>query len=380
MFVDQSLQPDPDQGWSREIRPVEAATICPAADMLAFPTCGVLDGDGRDVPEAAIYRTTPDGRLRRMMLPPRPVEGPVQQLAGTHLWGGQIFAHFGHFLTESISRLWSVQGQAADSLLFVGRHKNMTDLHKWHLNFLEMAGIDLPVRLITEPVQVERLLVPGQGFGLGPIARGTPEFRAFGRRLADRIEPKGAEKIYISRTRQGKKGRALNEVQIEDNMRRHGYEIYYPERHSLTEQFAQYRKATHVVGLDSSAFHMCGMVARPDQKFAIILRRNMGAYYNIQRQIEGMTGQRPDIINVLEGDWMPQRHKAASRLSWGQLDHAQLARRLADGGFIDSADNWTLPTEAQKQAALAGFANHMKGPVKFTPIQTPVDDLMSGKF
>ncbi|MDO5619958.1 MAG: glycosyltransferase 61 family protein [Paracoccus sp. (in: a-proteobacteria)] len=380
MFVDESFEPSPDHGWSREVRPVEGATIIPPTNMLAFPTCGVLDSSGTDLPEAAIYRSSAEGRLRRMMLPPKPAQGPVARLSGTHLWGGQIFNHFGHFLTESISRLWAVADHPADSIVFVGRHKEMTDLQQWHRNFLTMAGIDLPVRLITEPTQVERLLVPGQGFGLGPIARGTPEFRAFGHRLAEQIEPKGDDRIYISRTRQGKKGRALNEVQIEDNMRRNGYGIYYPERHSLAEQLAQYRKASHIVGLDSSAFHLAGLIARPGQKIAIILRRNMSAYYNIQRQFEGMTGTSPDILNVLEGDWMPEKHKGASRLSWGQLDHAALARLLAERGYIDSADDWHLPTETQKEGALQGLAKHMGGAaMKFVPADTPIDQQMAGR-
>ena len=368
-------EPHPHEGWSREVVRLENATIWPAGKLQRHPVCGVLDKHDKDVPESAIYRG-----LTRMMMPAIRKSDSPAKLKGRHIWGGQVFAHFGHFLCESIARLWAARLHEADSIVFIGRHEDLRRFSPWQERFLELMDLKLPVQILTEPTEVEELLVPGQGFGLGMIARGTPEFRNFMRPLADRVKADGSRRIYISRTHEGKKGRVLNELKMERNFEKLGYEIFHPQEHSLEEQLAHYASATHIIGLDSSAFHLCGFVARPEQKIGIILRRNMLAYYNIQRQLEGMMGHDPDIINALEGDWLTEKQKAPGRLSWGQVDHAELARQMAAAGYIDAPEDWEAPTEAEYEKALANYKKRMRQPLKFVPVETPIHDVMAGRL
>ncbi|MBU3031276.1 glycosyltransferase family 61 protein [Paracoccus marinaquae] len=366
--------PEPDQGWSREVMTVDDAIVWPAGPMQRIPMCGITHADGRDCPEAAIYR----GDTR--MMAPVAVETrpqPAARLPGTHLWGGQVFAHFGHFMTETIPRLWASTHAGVESIVFIGKHEQLQKFSPWQQDFLALLGMDLPVTFVTEPTRIERLMVPGQGFGLGRIARGTPEFRAFIGRLQDRIEPKGAERIYVSRTKTGKKGRVLNEYSIEQNLIAQGYTAYHPQDHSPAEQLAQYMAATHVIGLDSSAFHLLGFMARPGQRVAVVLRRNMMAYVNIQRQLEGMLGRSPDIINVLLGDWMPPRQKGANRESWGQVDHHRLVARLTDLGYLDRPEAWTYPDEKDFNIAFAKFRKRMGGEVVFRPVEVPIEKIVA---
>ncbi|WP_241557834.1 hypothetical protein [Falsirhodobacter deserti] len=58
--------------------------------------------------------------------------------------------------------------------MFIGKHENLIDLSPWQKRFIEMLGITKPITFIREPTRIETLEVPGQGFGLGRIARGTP--------------------------------------------------------------------------------------------------------------------------------------------------------------------------------------------------------------
>ncbi|MCJ8138983.1 glycosyltransferase family 61 protein [Falsirhodobacter halotolerans] len=373
--MDTSQMPMPDAGWSREIPVLNDAIVWPAGEMRRVQMCGLTHSDGRDVPEGALFRGD-----TRLMTPVVDREPPTARLSGRHIWGGQVFAHFGHFLTESISRLWAVKNSDAESLILIGKHENLVDLSKWQKRFLEIMEIDKPITFIREPTRIETLEVPGQGFGLGPIALGTPEFRASLNVLERTVAPQGAEKIYISRTKTGKKGRILNEVALEANLIAQGYTAYHPQEHSLEDQLAQYRAATHVIGLDSSAFHLLGLVARPDQKIAVILRRNMMAYINIERQLTGMLGRRPDIINTLLGDWMPPGQKAANRLSWGQVDHALLGQRLTELGYIDMPDRWAVPTEAEFNVAFAKFKKRFGGEVVFRPVDEPIEKMIEHTF
>ncbi len=193
---------------------------------------------------------------------------------------------------------------------------------------IELFGIDLPMRVVLKPTEVETLVVPGQGFGLGMVARGTPEFRDFvHRRLAPQISADGPEKLYVSRSALvGTEGGVLLERAVEDNLAADGYEIYHPEQHPLEVQVARYRAARLLVGLDGSAFHLYGFVARPHQRAALIMRRNTLIYRNIERQLIGFTGRVPTVINAIAADWLPETVSRAGRASFGELDLARVAR------------------------------------------------------
>lgn len=373
--IDAFPVPQPDAGWSREMITVENATIWPAGPMKRVPTCGVTYPDGRDCPEAAIYRG--DTRMMAAVDTSNRAE-PTAQLTGKHLWGGQVFAHFGHFLTETIPRLWAVENSDAESLVFIGKHEGLRAFSPWQQRFLDLLGVDMPITFISEPTRVEHLIVPGQGFGLGRIAHGTPEFRSFIGRLQGTIAANGAEKIYISRTKTGKKGRVLNEFSLEQNLIAQGYVAFHPQEHSLEDQLAQYKAASHVIGLDSSAFHLLALVARPEQRIAVILRRNMMAYINIERQLAGMLGRSPDIINMLVGDWMPPRQKKANRESWGQIDHQKLVARLTELGYLNKPEAWAYPNDKDFQIAYEKLRKRMGGEIVFRPAEVPIEDIIAG--
>lgn len=87
-----------------------------------------------------------------------PWAGRTEELAGTWLFGGTWFNHFGHFLTETLTTLW--HREAVDGILFVpfwfGR-----EVLDWQTELLALAGRREPVRVVgAERVRVERLLVP----------------------------------------------------------------------------------------------------------------------------------------------------------------------------------------------------------------------------
>ena len=199
---------------------------------------------------------------------------------------------------------------------------------------------------------VEELLVPGQGFGLGRIAEGTPEFRATMTRMAQALPSDPPRKIYVSRTRFNGRGGVLYEKTIERNMMDQGYTIIHPEKMDLQEQLRFYKSATHIVGVDSSAFPIAGMVAEPSKKIAFILRRDNKAHESIAAQISGMIGRDPVIIDALAANWVEKGATSSNHLSWGELDHASLARDLQDHGFIDDKNRWKAPSDHDRTESL----------------------------
>jgi capsular polysaccharide biosynthesis protein len=280
------------------------------------------------------------------MVAPEPPPGPVARVPGRHLWAGQLWEHFGHFLCESLSRVWAAgPAGGVESLVFIPKRPGKgRDPKRYQQELLRLLGVEVPVRVVTEPTEFEELVVPGQGFGLGRIERGTPEMQALCHSRLREIPAEGPARLYLSRSALGGvEGGALLEQVLEANLAREGYEVFHPEKYPVATQIARYRAASHVVGLDGSAFHLFGMVAQPEQKAAIVLRRTSKVSQSLRHQIAAFSGRDPEMIDALVADWVPERSDHANRDSFGQLDFGVVARTLAGHGYVDDPDGWQIP-------------------------------------
>ncbi|WP_233253387.1 glycosyltransferase 61 family protein [Paracoccus binzhouensis] len=233
--------------------------------------------------------------------------------------------------------------------------------------FWNLLGLKSSVTIAREPIAVEELYVPGQGFGLGQIAKGTPEFRKSMRTLAERLPDDGPRKIYISRTKFNGRGGILAETVMERNMIRNGYEIMHPEKMTLTDQLRYYKSASHILGVDSSAFHIVGLAANPSKNIGFILRRDNSAHESIAAQIAGMTEREPQVIDALVANWMEPLQEKSNHLSWGEINHEKLSLELVKSGFIDSANAWEIPTDQEVADSVEEASKRAKVPLVRTP-------------
>ena len=353
VLSDPNTYPRPDAGWTREIAVLKDALVVPPEKSGTVQTCGVYDRDGSWCGHGATWRGT-----KRMTDPVDEPPKAVEKLAGRHLFAGQIWAHFGHWMCESMARFWAYDHtEKPDSLLYiVKRPQRQATVHGFQQSFLDLLGIDIPITILREPTEVEELIVPGQGFGLGPIIEGTPEFHDFmWKRLRQGPRPDGARKLYISRSALGgSMGGIILEDLLEKNLEANGYRIYHPQKHSLAEQVEAYRAADLILGADGSAFHLVGFVATPEQKIGVVFRRNSNVARGLLHHIGGFTGRPADEINTLATDWVPVGGGRANRNSFGQLDFEVLKERLVELGYLDADAPWEVPSwRQQKTAALA---------------------------
>lgn len=326
-------------GPGPHVHPYDDAIIVPPLSAMRANATGVLH-NGAAVEQAVTYR----GPHPAHAAPPN--VAPVAEVAGTWLWGGQLYRHFGHFLTESAARLWAFgqTGEDVRGVIFTPKRFAAGDtLLKWQTDYLAMAGVAAAVHVATTPTKVERLLVAAQGFGTGDLSAGTDAYKAFFRdRFAADIAPDGPERLYLSRSRFGpRKGGVLGEDVIEAALAAEGYEIFHPQDHPLDVQIAHMKAARRIVGPDGSAFHLAGLVARPDVRAAAIMRRNTAATVHLQRQFKGLRGARLLAMNAIRRDWTPGG-APPDRLSFAELDFAVLSRALRRGGLIDR-EGWKDP-------------------------------------
>ncbi|GAB5438745.1 glycosyltransferase family 61 protein [Falsiruegeria mediterranea] len=346
---DNTVQPMPEGGWSERIVNLSDAIVVPPDESAFVQPAGVLDSDGRYCPEGALWR-----KFRPLTTEPeKPVTVPTK-LSGRWLWGGVLWAHFGHFLVESSARLWALDhiDGPIDGVLFMPKRPKVGDaVRGFQQEFVGLMAPELPIRVATEATQVEELIVPGQGFGLGKITEGTQKFRnAIHNRFARDVEPDGASKIYISRSALGVgKGGLLGEERLEDLLTKQGYDIFHPEKYDLKTQLARYKAAKHVVAADGSALHLFAMVGRADQKLAMILRRKAGANNLLARNVAHFTGTDPIVVDALHTEWVRSSKGKSDRQSFGELNHKIIGRALAAGGFIDPDAEWEPLTDKQRK-------------------------------
>lgn len=330
--------PRPTDGWSEEISLAENAIVVPPSDSGLVQAAGVLTETGDYAPRGALWR---NGRALTTR-PPRPDSPNALPLRkGTWLWGGVLWVHFGHFLVESTARLWALEQARAeygqiDGILYIPkRARNGDEVRGFHRDFAGMLAPDLPVACAGAPERVERLILPGQGFGLGPMITGTQAFRtAMLTRFAPNIAAEGPEKLYISRSGlPSGRGNLIGEEALEQHLAAQGYTIYHPERHDLAHQVATYRAARQVIAAEGSALHLLAMVADPAAQVAIVVRRPSKATANLEQHLRAFAGIAPSTLTCLTRSWKP-KGPAKPRLWKGELDLPALRKALISDGFL----------------------------------------------
>ncbi len=323
------------------ITSVTRALIIPVPQEHGFT---VVDQAGAPVVDALTFRKS---ALNICTFVDRSKPLEAERLKGRYLFAGEYWAHFGHFLFESLARLWALDHLAVplDGIIFYSpRGRVALDPASFQVQILATLGIDVPIHLVSKPTEVDELLVPRQACGLGGLASGTPSVRAFFQnRLRRQAAKPGVERLYLSRLGyRMRRGGMFAEKVLQRNLERHGYVAYMPERHSIQDQIATYLGASKIVAPDSSALHMFGFVGKPEQDLAIVLRRTDGAI-DILPQVTGFTGRMPLVIDRITRIWMRENFKNPNWGSFAEIDFANLGQDLLNAGYIDNLDGWETP-------------------------------------
>ena len=280
--------------------------------------------------------------------PPQNIDPKQAQdrLKGRYLYLGMLQnAHFGHFISENISRLWGADFLAGlDGVVFYGLHADQP-IQPSVMNVLRYLIPDLPLIRIDRPTRVERLFVPAAfRFPAGFVA-GHPLMRDF---MAPRIararedRPQGPEKLFVSRAGLAREGaRFVLEHLIDRNMAAQGYKVIHPEKLGPAEQLRHYADARQLVFSEGSALHLYALAARPDQQVFIIWRRKT-IFPVFERQITSFGGPVPVGDNHVLSMLPHRRFPAVNSRAQSLLDFAGLGADLIAQGFIGE-QGWTTP-------------------------------------
>ena len=194
--------------------------------------------------------------------------------------------HFGHLLTEQVSRLWGWQ-QAKKSepalklLLSLHQTRPSQRLEAHELSILEAVGItEDDVVVFDDPVRVERLYAgtpmfacPDRGSAEGGEPYVHPDIGALWRRIGDHVAERAPSavrprRLFVSR-RPSLKRACHNLLEVENLFREHDFTVLYPEEHSMAEQVALFRAAEVVAGFAGSALFTLAFCADPTDVIAL---------------------------------------------------------------------------------------------------------------
>jgi hypothetical protein len=192
------------------------------------------------------------------------------------VYGGILFEHFGHFVAESVHRLWLLKlltGQDVRVVFHVGiRHGTFrTALPSFAVDILESLNVDSSALLLLDrPLRFSRLYVPTQARFLGraPV---IPDYSekffgyhpgSFGRRL------------YVSRSNYLSQGSYFGERLVERTLAAHGFEVIYPETLAPSHLVRAVRDASEIVFAEGSAIHLLEICGRIDARVLVVMRRS----------------------------------------------------------------------------------------------------------
>ncbi len=225
------------------------------------PRWGIYHRDGRLVDAAAYYRG-PDKRLIG--------QSPDTELDATALpfvdeelvYGGPVIAHYGHFITASLPRLWHLRAMAGSRLrILCHGHEPPDDWFGQEFIRAIFGAIGLTPEsfaYIQTPSVIRRLWVPRpameeQNF----VHRAFDELgTAIGRAYDVHREPQSDVRLYLSKTRLNEGiNRFQDEILLEDCFARRGFEIIHPQEIPFAEQIKVLARAGVIAGTVGSALH-----------------------------------------------------------------------------------------------------------------------------
>jgi capsular polysaccharide biosynthesis protein len=176
------------------------------------------------------------------------------------LYGGLSWPHFGHFLTDGMSRLWALD-HVPQSLPVVYLDRAHPDFGSEPFSATVVRYLQLESRLIRfrRPTMVRRLFIPAPAIEHAfriYFSQAAPHVRTATRVLKFRRSAFSGRPVYLSRSNlPSDLRRSAQERELEQKLAKIGMETLYPEQLSMEDQIDIFNNSPVVAGMIGSAFH-----------------------------------------------------------------------------------------------------------------------------
>ena len=225
---------------------------------------GIFGQDGQVVSSATDFR---DGAQlsHNQLIDPLQISNyeSISRAGGSFIYGGYINPHCGHFIINSLPRLWNIARIKTPGTKILC-HGICPPKDWFGLPFIAAIMGALGLKLDdfvspAEPLRLHALVVPGTSLHEQMAGhRIYGEFcRDIGRRLLHgRQATRGGRFAYFSKSRlKSAVGLIENEIEIENTLISLGVDIIYPESMPLREQIGVFLDYEYVLGTAGSFLH-----------------------------------------------------------------------------------------------------------------------------
>lgn len=207
---------------------------------------------------------------------------PKKKIKGTWLYAGIYLSPFGHFLSESIHRLWFLLSDTdvkVDGVIFnVSVHQKglcLDECPSYVKDVLSFYLNNLPVIFINDTVEFERIIIPHPGSQLGI---GREEWYSnlpvsFFYESSVRFSERSPRKVIIARRRYYDKGRVLGIDYFWKLLEKDGFIVVNPEDHSVSRQVEIIKRAEIVLWEEGSAMHILELMKESRAVHCLVSRR-----------------------------------------------------------------------------------------------------------
>lgn len=181
-------------------------------------------------------------------------ESEIENRDESVVFGGVLFDHYGHLITDSTARLWYLAGHPEDNrkVVFV-KTPSMCLVPEDPAVFLQLLGMpDDRIEIVERPTRFTQIVVPEQAMYAYEGFR--PEWASVFDLIRSNVPPSPHKKIYFSRAR-FQKGDTLNEDVFENYYRDRGFHVVYPEECSLREEISLTAGADELVATIGTLSH-----------------------------------------------------------------------------------------------------------------------------
>ena len=200
----------------------------------------------------------PDGRPPdSAMLAEEVFARATMRLQGRTLFLGTFMNHYGHFITESLSRYWGPEPtERFDHLVaYTFVHNNGRPfVQRFHRHLTSILGIPIKrVRFLKDPVRFDEIVVPEQLWLYDKCA--NERLRGVYGRIIDRhAGPKTGGRVFLSRASYA--GARLSNIHaVEDVFARFGFKVLYPEEIPIQRQLSLYANCEILASPSGSGVH-----------------------------------------------------------------------------------------------------------------------------
>ncbi len=198
-----------------------------------------------------------------------PYMPPTKTIYQECIYGGIFFSTFGHFILETLQRLYYIKKHPNIPIIWSGNTGNTSQIFQKEL--FKLLNINNEQIFITEPTLFSKIHIPPQGNMLGGFFT-AEQSEALAFYSQKKISNK---KIFLSRSKYSQTRGCVNENSIEKILKARGWNVFHPEKHTIERQLFELATAETILATEGSGLHLLVFIQKPQANIFVFPRARL---------------------------------------------------------------------------------------------------------